>query len=263
MLLSTIELNQILDDSNLIILDASKNISQDSFYIKGARYFNLGANFSDENSLFPNTFPSVEKFEEESRKLGINNESKIVIYDNNGVFNSPRVWFMFKSMGHHNVYVLDGGLEMWIDNGFEVDKIDFNKKYSGGNFKAILSKENVKYFEFIETNFDKNKMLLVDARSALRFNGLAPEPREGISSGSIPNSINIPYTEVLNESIFKSKKELELIFKSLLKEKKEIIFTCGSGVTACILLFAFKLMSNKETSIYDGSWTEWATFKKV
>ena len=124
-LVSSEWLNENIHIQDLIILNASqktnpvkKDTTIENLQIKNARYFNLKENFSDTTSLFPNTLPSVETFEKESRILGINNSSVIVIYDDKGLFFSPRVWWMFKVMGHRKVYVLDGGLTDWKQKGF-------------------------------------------------------------------------------------------------------------------------------------------------
>lgn len=251
------------NNPNLIILDASvkkvtdDNNSSKNIRIKGARYFDLKNNFSDKTSDFPNTFPSVQQFEAESQKLGINNSSIIVVYDNLGNYSSPRVWWMLKVMGHQNVFVLDGGLPNWIENGFPTEKIT-PQQCQVGNFKAKFESERVKNYEFIKSNLKNKTSLVIDARSKGRFNGTAPEPREGLKSGSIPNSVNIPFGDVLSYGKFKSEEELKAIFSKLNPKNKELIYSCGSGLTACIILLASELALPNKTSVYDGSWTEWA-----
>src|SRR5690554_4069 len=130
--------------------------------------------------------------------------------------------------------------------------------YTTGDFSSSPNKIAVKSFEFIANNIRKQEYLLVDARSSGRFNGTAPEPREGILSGSIPNSINLPFQDVLENGKFKSKEALVKIFDNAKVDDRPLIFSCGSGVTACILLLASEIIGRKDTSIYDGSWTEWA-----
>lgn len=247
-----------LNDQNLIILDASQpsNFSE-SFSIPGARVFDLKNDFSDTCSEYPNTFPKVEQFEQECGKLGINKNSKIVVYDNRGIYFSPRVWWMFKVMGHQNIAVLDGGLPAWENQGFKT-KVRDNTTYTTGNFSAILDANVVKDFEFIKTNIEKQDSLIVDARSSGRFNGTAPEPRKGLRSGSIPNSINIPYETLLENGKFKNEQELLEIFNSSQITNEPLVFSCGSGVTACIVLLAAELIKiENKKSVYDGSWTEW------
>lgn len=249
-------LNKHIKDDDLVILDASQKITADNVAITGARYFDIKIEFSAE-SEFPNTFPSVEQFETGCQKLGIDKDNKIVIYDNKGVFSSPRVWWMFKTMGHQNVAVLDGGLPDWLANGFETET-GFDSEFEQGDFITNFDAVHVKDYDFVCENINNQKELLIDARSTGRFDGTAPELREGLRSGNIPNSINIPYTEVLENGKFKSVAQLNEVFADLKAAKKPFVFTCGSGITACIILLASELVMEHSSSVYDGSWTEFA-----
>lgn len=253
------ELKSKLQSPSLILLDVSQ---KPDVLLKNARYFNLGKDFSDSESEFPNTLPSPSQFEKNCQKLGINIDSEIVVYDNHGIFNSPRVWWMFQIMGHQNILILNATLEDCIDDGFETEKL-IPKEYPLGNFIAKYSSNRVRNYDFIKDNLISEKALVIDARSEGRFNGTAPEPREALQSGNIPNSFNLPYTKLLENGKFKSKNELEEIFKPFQYEKRPLVFSCGSGVTACILLLGSEGILNNSKSIYDGSWTEWATKEKL
>jgi thiosulfate/3-mercaptopyruvate sulfurtransferase len=255
------------DNPNLIILDASqkaitseKEINNNQ-QIAGARYFDLKNNFSDKASQLPNTLLNASQFELESQKLGINSSSIIVVYDNLGIYSSPRVWWMFKIMGHKNVVVLNGGLPDWIENNYPTEEIK-PQHHQLGNFKAQLDAENVKDYNFIKSNLNNENKLIIDARSSGRFKGTAPEPRAGLRSGNIASSINLPFDDVLQNGKYKSKEELMAIFSKINPERKELIYTCGSGLTACIILLAGELFLPNKTAIYDGSWTEWAEIEK-
>ena len=258
-----------LNNPDLIILDASQketiNNTTSQFQdvqIKNARFFDIKNSFSEKESELPNTLLSAKKFEQECRKLGINKNSKIVVYDNLGIYTSPRVWWMFKTMGHKNIAVLNGGLPTWIANGFEV--VPINKTaYKLGDFKATFNNNLVKDIDFIKTNLTTKNALVIDARSEGRFNGTAPDPRPNLKSGHIPNSINLPYAKVLKNGKFKSKKVLKSIFNDLQINDKPLIFTCGSGITACIIMLASELVTNNQKAVYDGSWTEWASSKNT
>ncbi|WP_339849633.1 sulfurtransferase [uncultured Dokdonia sp.] len=249
-------LKQHLSDENIVLLDASAHFNTSS-NIRGAQHFDIKNNFSDTESAFPNTFPQPAQFEKECQALGIDTDSHIIVYDDKGIFTSPRVWWMFKTMGHHNVSVLDGGLPEWIGNNFLVTTI-VQVKRTTGNFKAHLDESAIKSYTQVVQNTNSGDCQLIDARSSGRFNGTDPEPRIHIQSGHIKNSLNLPYTEVLDNGKFKSKKELKLTFDNLNLADTPIIFSCGSGITACIILFALALISDRELSVYDGSWTEWA-----
>jgi len=257
-----------LNHTELIILDASQKVitspkvnPNENLRIKGARYFDLKNNFSDKSADFPNTLPNAAQFEAECQKLGINESNLIVVYDNQGIYSSPRVWWMLKSMGHKNVAVLNGGLPDWLENEYPTEEIK-SQQYEIGNFKAKLNSSAVKDYNYIKANTQSQQALVIDARSEGRFNGTASEPREGLRSGSIPNSINIPFGEVILNGKYKSEDELREIFTPLISENKELVYSCGSGLTACILLLASELIIPNKTAIYDGSWTEWAQIEK-
>ncbi|SFF37991.1 sulfurtransferase [Flavobacterium xueshanense] len=250
-----------LEDPNLIILDASfkenqSNVKTDlkNIQIKGTRFFDIKNTFSDTSNPLPNTIPSPEQFELEARKLGINKNSSLIIYDNLGIYSSPRAWWLFKLMGHQNVTVLDGGLPEWISQKFPVEAIPENPNYSIGNFEAEFIPELVKSKEQILENVHTKDAVLIDARAENRFRGNGAERRTGLRSGHIPGSINVPYTQFLQNGKFLPKEELVKVMKT---DSRPLIFTCGSGVTACIDLIAYELIGKNPKSVYDGSWTEW------
>ena len=260
-------LNDNLANPDLIILDASQTDNKSgkepefaNVQIKGARVFDIKNDFSELGSQFPNTFPSSEQFEKGCQELGINKNSKIVVYDNLGIFTSPRVWWMFKTFGHKNISVLDGGLPDWVKKEYETEKIE-RSQYKLGDFKAQLQSNKVKYINDIKQNIISEKCLVVDARSAGRFKGITPEPRTGLRGGNIPKSVNLPFQVVLENGKFKSKDKLTRLFSCIEESEKPLIFSCGSGITACIILFAHHLVSENIEFVYDGSWTEWGTLE--
>jgi thiosulfate/3-mercaptopyruvate sulfurtransferase len=262
-LVSSKWLKENLENENLIILDASMEnkvsgaiADHKNKSIPESRYFNIKEKFSDKKSQFPNTLVSEEHFQTECRKLGINQSSHIVVYDSLGIYSSPRVWWMFKTMGHNKVSVLNGGLPQWIDMAYPIVEKEI-KNYASGDFIARFNADNVKYYEDILKNSAAPEAILIDARSEGRFNGTAEEPRKYLKSGHIPNSINIPYQNVLQDGCYKSKAELKKVFEST-PINNNLIFSCGSGLTACIVLLASELIQDKKTSVFDGSWTEWA-----
>lgn len=261
-------LHEHLEDLDLIILDASQKSNKanmessgKNFQIANARPFDLEKDFSDPTHKFPHMLPSPRQFEAACRKLGINKSSKIVVYDNMGIYFSPRVWWMFKAMGHSAISVLDGGLPAWKDKGYRIEPVqDYHEKQ--GNFKANFIAENVKDYTFIADNLILQRAIVIDARAANRFNGLDPEPREGLRSGHIPGSLNIPFKEVLLNGQYKSKEELTKIFARIGSEDKTLVFSCGSGVTACVVLLASELILKNAKAVYDGSWAEWGYYSE-
>jgi thiosulfate/3-mercaptopyruvate sulfurtransferase len=251
-----------LNDPELIVLEARLDQNQSNLenenpdlQIKGARLFDIKNNFSDTNNPLPNTFPSQEKFTAECQKLGINKNSTIVVYDTLGIYSSPRAWWMFKAMGHSNVFVLDGGLPEWIKGGY-LTEIRQEAPHTIGNFEAKLQPEFIKNKEQIHENIETKEALLMDARSQDRFYATHEEPRAGLRSGHIPGSINVPFTELQKDGKYKSTAELTEILKL---NDQPLLFTCGSGITACIVLLACELISDNPKAVYDGSWTEWGS----
>lgn len=251
------------NNPDLVILDCSPATNKSnlipeftSIKIKGAKIFDTENVFVDSNNKVPNMFPSEEKFTSECQKLGINSTSIIVVYDNLGIYMSPRVWWMFKTMGHKNIAVLDGGLSAWKKLEYSTEKYQQALSIKG-NFIASYQKQHVYNATFLLNNIKTQTCQVIDARSTGRFLGELPEPRENMQSGHIPNAKNIPHASVLENGFMKPKEELKIIFNEVLELQKPLIFSCGSGVTACIILLASELISATPKSLYDGSWVEW------
>ena len=203
--------------------------------------------------------PSKEDWEIIVSNLGINNSDHIIVYDNSEVFSSCRVWYTFLYFGHDPdlISVLDGNFEKWINEkrpvSKEIIKNDKSNYKSDENSSLVINKSKV------NENITQNKFQLIDARGEQRFLGLQTEPRRELRSGNIKGSINLPFQKVINKNrTFKKKDELIKIFKSKdISFEKEMVFSCGSGVTACILGLANSIISGKKPIIYDGSWAEY------
>ncbi|SDX83224.1 thiosulfate/3-mercaptopyruvate sulfurtransferase [Lutibacter oricola] len=258
-----------LSNPNLIILDASPlsnkaNLTAEFLgeKIKGARIFDSEKVFVDTESNIPNMFPSEEKFTKECQQLGINKNSIIVVYDNLGIYLSPRVWWMFKTMGHTNVAVLDGGLSAYKNAGLPCASYKQEENLLKGNFEADFNIENIKDSNFVLENIASKKEVVIDARGNGRFTGKLPEPRVNMQSGHIPNAINLPFSNVLDNGKMKPKSQLKSIFNELDLANNNLVFSCGSGVTACIILLASDLVLDNKKSLYDGSWVEWGAGTK-
>lgn len=248
--------------SNLILLDATinKKIDDDSERIPYALFFDIKQKFSDTSARFPSTLPSKEQFETEAKALGINNDSFVVVYDDKGIYSSARAWWLFKVFGFNNVAVLDGGLPEWKKQNLPIETYN-EESFKKGNFKARFRPELMTDFYGINQYSNDVDTLILDARSSNRFQCLVDEPREGLRRGTIPNSKNLPYTELLNGNILKSKDQLLKIFDNLVEETTRMVFSCGSGITACILALAATQCGYKNLVVYDGSWTEYGTLK--
>lgn len=254
-----------LQDSNLVILDATMKASmakEDEAqmphqFIPRALTFDFESSICDPYSPLDNMMPTAKLFEQKVQQLGIDTNSFIVVYDANGIYSAPRAWWMFKTMGHNNVAVLDGGLPTWKKHSFplvnqahKVDRI--------GNFKAEYHNEKISSVYQVLQHIDDNATQIVDARSEARYSGSAPEPRPGMRSGHIPSSSNMPISTIIDDGLMLPKPQLESIYQQHLDENvQKLIFSCGSGVTACVLALGAEICGYHDISIYDGSWSEW------
>ncbi len=269
-LVSTSWLFEHLDHPDLIILDATikKVVNDDNEHysdlgIKNARFFDIKKTFSDTSTDIPNMLPSPEAFSAACQKLGISSHHKIVVYDRLGIYSSPRVWWMFTIMGHKNVAVLDGGLPAWKNDGLPcVPPSDF-EVITPGNFKAQYNPDLVVNAKKVLEEATNKNTLILDARSHGRFTAVVPEPRESLKGGHIPNSVNLPYPQLLRNNKMLPQNELKELLEDFNIENKKLIFTCGSGITACIIMMAATLTGFQNMSVYDGSWSEWGQLDGV
>ena len=260
-----------INDPDLIVLDASPESNKSNLVpqypelkIKGAQAFDMKNVFVDKNSPVSNMIPPPEVFEQECQKLGINNNSKIVVYDNLGIYTSPRARWMFKTMGFENIAVLDGGLAAWKNAGHACDPIEQKVSKPKGDFIAQYHPGLVWNVAQVLENLKSKKAMVIDARSAGRFNGTTPEPRPESASGHIPQSLNLPYASVVKNGKMLPEGELKQVVDTLGLSDKPLVFTCGSGVTACIIALVTELagLDNKK-ALYDGSWAEWGVKEGV
>ena len=260
-------LKEHLYQDNLIILNCTiqkvTSNGEDDFklkFIENSVFFDIKKEFSEANVPFPNTMLSAKEFEQKARQLGVNNDSYIVVYDDYGLYSAARVWWMFKTMGFNNIAVLDGGSIEWIKSGNEVYDEPFKKKVQGdftANYIEGLIHNHIPVLQAIEDD----SIEVLDARSNDRFLGLTEEPREGVRSGHIPNSKSLPYSSLLNNHKLKPINELNDLFESF--SNKKMIFSCGTGITACVLALGAELAGNNNISVYDGSWTEWGSLHEL
>ena len=270
-LVSTDWLAAHMKDPDLRILDASTYLpgvdrdgrtEYDTVHISGARFFDID-DVSDGRSDLPHMVPPIEKFMSRVRAMGVGDGHQIVVYDGSGLFSAARVWWLFRLMGQDNIAVLDGGLPKWIAEGREVE--DLAPVIRDRHMTVRFQNQMVRDVTQVSSASKLGTSQIVDARAAARFRGEAPEPREGLRSGHIPNSRNVPFTDLLNDDkTMKTPDQTRAIFVSAgVDLKKPIVTTCGSGVTAAVLGLALERMGHDMWSLYDGSWTEWGMFPTV
>eukprot|EP01121_Diplochlamys_sp_Union-15-3_P010782 TRINITY_DN3060_c0_g1_i4.p1 TRINITY_DN3060_c0_g1~~TRINITY_DN3060_c0_g1_i4.p1 ORF type:complete len:311 (+),score=51.60 TRINITY_DN3060_c0_g1_i4:31-933(+) len=230
--------------------------------ILNARFFDIDtiATF-DEIRKLPHMLPSVELFNKSMNEWGIENDDHVIVYDNsNQFFASARVWWTFRVFGHKKINILAGGVPQWNKVVSELGEPKVTKKKGHVSpYKASFHPELVKDLKEVMNNLETKKYQVIDARSEIRWRGLEKEPREGLRSGHIPNSFNVPFRSLIDkDGQLLPKQDLKGIFeKAGVDVTKPIITSCGSGVSAALLSMALWQLDNKNVSLYDGSWAEW------
>ena len=267
LLISADELHHELGRDNLVIVDGSWHLPKanrnglaeyDAEHIAGAQFFDIDT-VADQTSGLPHTIPPADLFASAVCAMGISNETGIVVYDAAGMFSAARVWWMFKAFGAKTVRVLDGGLPAWKSAGFEVT--DKKREPNLTQFIPNFDPSRVVPLSEMREAVDKRNTQVLDARGAGRFAGTDPEPRQGMRAGHMPGATNIPYSSLLNgDGTFKSNQDLQAVFSDQnIDLQQPTITTCGSGVTASIILLALALMGKNDARLYDGSWAEWGS----
>lgn len=271
-LVSTDWLQANLDSKNVVILDASMSkvigrkpiVYEADVYIPNSKTLDLEKAFCDLTSDQTHAFPTETQFTAEAQKLGINSDSTVIVYDNQGIYSAPRAWWIFQAMGLKNSYVLDGGLPKWLSEDRQTTSILSQDTHELGDVEGEYQSNMVCDSRYLLENSGAEHVAIVDARSVERFRGLAPEPRQGVRSGHIPGSLNLPFSRVLNGHSFKQARQLETLFLQMIdSEAKQLVFSCGSGVTACIILLAAVMAGYEKNVLYDGSWSDWGRDKSL
>lgn len=264
-LVSTEWLANEMGASDLRIVDCSKHLpaahrdalaEYEAGHIPGAVFMDLG-DLVDTAAPVENTLPPAEKFASRMQSLGLGDGSRIVLYDDSAVKTSARAWFMLKMFGAHDVAILDGGLAKWKAKGRALNTGKETLRHR--HFTVWRDDKQVRAKEDILANLTTQTEQVVDARGAARWSGAEADPRPNIACGHIPGSANVPFTALYNaDGTFKDKAELKAAFEAAgVDLSKPVVTSCGSGVTACVLLFALHLLGKEDTALYDGSWTEW------
>jgi thiosulfate/3-mercaptopyruvate sulfurtransferase len=248
--------------ADLVVLDASWHLDPgrdaraefDKRHIPGARFFDLKA-LSDPEAGSPHMLPSAEAFGAAMEALGVGLNDRIVVYDDSAIHTAARAWFMLRHFGAQMVAILDGGLGCWLAEEQPVS--DASPPPRPARFAARVSRPEavVSKAELLRGT----GMTIADARSAERFTGATPEPRPGIEPGHIPGSRNLPLSALYDaDGRFRQLGELRTAFAEAgVDPERPFIASCGSGVTANSLIFAARLLGNRDTRLYDGSWSEW------
>jgi len=226
-------------------------------HIPGAAFFDIEA-ISDHSTDLPHMLPGPRQFGEAVGALGIGDGDSVVVYDSVGLFSAARVWWTFRLFGAKSVYILDGGLPKWKAEGRSLESGE--PKRIVKTFTAEMNVAAVALLDDVRMALTDDSVQMVDARSAERFAGRAPEPRPGLRSGHMPRAFNLPYDRLLEDGRLVSRERVAAAFSAAgVDLDKPIITTCGSGVTAAILTLALESLGKEPKGLYDGSWAEWGS----
>lgn len=226
-------------------------------HLPGARFFDVDVIAAPDSEL-PHMLPSAEAFAEAVSLLGISNQTQIIVYDGNQFMASARVWWMFRTFGHENIRVMNGGMKLWMQLGYPITSEPPNITIE--RFSARFNRERVKSFAAMQKISMDATSTILDARPLRRFLGQDPEPRPGLRSGHIPHSRSLFFQRLLDPETHRmvDKDRLLDVFHSVnVAPSDSIVTTCGSGVTAAIIALALAELGYPDTPIYDGSWAEW------
>ena len=226
-------------------------------HIPGAVFFDLEA-VSDPTSPLPHTLPDADHFGQVMGALGLSESDRIVVYEAGPMFSAPRAWWMLKTFGATQVQVLNGGLDAWPRAGGEIERGD--ARPLPARFNSRLDRTAVVDIEAVRRALTEGSAPVLDARGAARFRGESTEPRPGVRPGHMPGARNLPYSALVDEAgRLRDRAELEAAFEASGLDNTAVpITTCGSGVTAAILVLALTMLG-RPARLYDGSWAEWGS----
>ena len=264
-LVSTAWLAERLGEPNLVVIDASSHLldagrnARQEFehaHIPGARFLDLET-LKDPASPVPAALPTAEQFAARMAEIGVSTGDRVVIYDDSAVKTSARAWFICRMYGVSEVAILDGGAAKWRAEGRPLEQGPVAP--ARGRFTAGTGAGAVRSKAEVLANVASAAEQVLDARGTGRFTGAEPEPRPGMASGHIPGSRNLPFGRMLKpDGTFRDEAGLRAAFAEAgIDLDKPVVTTCGSGVTAAVLLFALHLLGKDDVALYDGSWSEW------
>ncbi|MCU1798899.1 3-mercaptopyruvate sulfurtransferase [Pectobacterium polaris] len=260
-------LSSHLNDSSITLIDARMlppgNSTRDihaeyrAGHLPGAVFFDIET-LSDHSTDLPHMMPTREDFARAMGELGIDNQQHLVIYDEGNLFSAPRAWWMLHTFGATSLSILSGGLAGWTAQNLPLEQGDVTPKPT--TFHATLDENAIRSRdEVLSISRDKSEQI-VDARPAPRFNAEVDEPRPGLHRGRIPGSLNVPWTDLVSNGALKPNAELATILhKHGVDFTRPIVASCGSGVTASVVVLALTQLNVPNVTLYDGSWSDWGS----
>ncbi len=264
-LVSTAWLAERLGSADLRVIDAtwfmpgegrSGRQAYEEGHIPGAVFFDIDG-ISDRSSDLPHMLPAADGFADAAGALGLRRDLVLVVYDGQGIFSAPRVWWTLRIMGFPEVFVLDGGLLKWRAEGRPLETS--TPAPTPATIEPAFDPSLVRDLEQLRRTVETRDAQVVDARAATRFRGEAPEPRAGLRSGHMPGARNVPWNGLISaDGTMKSVGEIRAAFEAVgIDLDAPIVTTCGSGVSAALLALALARLGREDVAVYDGSWTEW------
>jgi thiosulfate/3-mercaptopyruvate sulfurtransferase len=265
-LISTEWLAKHLGAADLVVFDASWYLEVEKrdapaeylrAHIPGARFFDIDA-IADTQSSLPHMAPTTAQFEHMIGALGVANSSRVVFYDQKGVFSAARGWWLMRLFGHDRCAVLDGGLPKWRAEQRPVAQGPAAAPVAAV-YHAQLHARYLRGLGDVLANLKSQHEIVLDARSSDRYHGRVPEPRSGLRAGHIPGSRSLPFTELLSAGqTFLPPAELRARFQARgVGEGSRVVTSCGSGLTAAVLNLGLTVAGFPMGALYDGSWAEW------
>ncbi|HVI98922.1 MAG TPA: sulfurtransferase [Sphingomonas sp.] len=263
-LVSTDWLEAELGAPDLRVVDASYFLTEhgrdaraefEAAHIPGAMFLDL-ATLADSASPLPSTVPPAAFFAERMRAIAIGDDTRVVLYDDSPLRSAARAWWLMRLFGKTPVAILDGGLAKWRAEALPLEA--GASPMGEARFAPHEHPEELRTMADMRANLDHPAEQVMDARSAPRFRGDEPEHRAGVEPGHIPGSRNLPYARLFHDDgTWKRGPELQAEFRAAgIDVDRPMAATCGSGITAAVLVFGAHLLGRK-AALYDGSWTEW------
>jgi len=245
-------------DATLFLPGSGRNAQAEylAAHIPGAVFLPM-SEVSDPDNPLPNSMPSPQHIAAVLGRLGIGNRHTVAVYDAHGILSAARLWWMLRAIGHEKVRIIDGGLPRWLREKRSVESGPI--AYPSERFSVAGPLQGFCDLDEVKAAVEQGRQI-ADARSASRFEGGTMEPRPGLRSGHIPSSRNLPYETLLDrqEGTLLSPAQLRERFADAgIRVDDEVICSCGSGVSACVLALGLHQLGNSRISVYDGSWAEW------
>ena len=255
-----------ISKEDLIILDTRAELNDPNYglneykkgHIQGARFVSMEETMTgkikEHGGRHP--LPNINEFIENMKNLGIKDDSIVVIYDDGDLAMAGRLWWLLKYSGKSKVYILEGGMKSWKENGLELTT-EVPKVEKSDLLTLKLDSSMEVDMNYVKEAIENKDIAIIDSRAYERYIGKV-EPLDRVP-GHIPNALNYPWMDLVEDGL-KSKEELEKYFKPL-KDYKEVIVHCGSGITGTVNLMFMEEIGLKP-KFYVGGYSDWVSYEE-